>query len=988
MTAAVIVPVRGGDQAAKANLSALAAAAASAGVTMYVVDNGLTDWLRQSVIASGQVILVECAEPGSYLARNAGVRVALAAGHDVLLFTDADCRPEHDWPAHLLALADHADIAVSLAAPRREGVLGYGAHHDYRRRLATWAGGELSCGRPIGTLDTRACVIRSEVFSDQQFDESLNFAADAVFGRLALARGRIVIGCHHPVLSHDPPRSWSSEYLKYRRISGTLTEQLRAWPRRDVLRLLPEHAHLLLPPPSGRLIASRKTVAAAGLRALRRQPDWQAGLYRAVRELAWVARLVPARSPATDRGGGALMFTSHRFVPQAQYESARLELDLTQLDREAAWSVTERNTAGEQRLRSLIEYALCQVPAYAGIDRADWAERGLAAFPVLGKADLRSLTGRLARDAEPSRWNRTSGSTNLPLRTALGPGHERNQIVRWLRHWRYLGVHQPSSLLFLVPRAYRLRVFGGGALIDLAGGHFVYQQHNAASDRPPCADLVIANPHLLAQLYPDGWDLRPRVLVTSYEQRPANCERWPAAAHGDVYGLSEVGDIAWQLVGEPTWQVHSDLIWCEVLEAERRGNSVVGELVVTDLTNRVMPIVRYRTGDLVEALVSDSQPATITSIVGRSIQLRGTPLAGIDVMSYLLPALLDSGEQFRVGASADRVVVYAELTAAQCDRMRARLARVLPAVTVTSDQHQLAGLTDVLRVPAVSDDHDHPARSPAISSGQADSCRCAGRPLTIRSGSVASCDSGSGGRLIVCLPPGPGMGHQILRSLHEAFAGLGEIRLVEYPLHGTGDLPVADRDSLVAALTELLTGHEVLLGHSFGASLAVDIAARSHLVSGLILVSPPVDGPDQRGWSAASRAAAAQLRGGRSDNGWFRRYLADYALPLGLGGDVARGSAMLRGVPTYERAWRTLRHCTATEPLGARVAAAQVPALIVSGRDDPLVDRIEVARLRELANAVTAELPGSHFPFLDARKELRAAVSRFLAALPSSGVAT
>ena len=286
---AVIVPVRGGDRAVRANLAATAAAAGAARVLTYVVDNGMPGWLRGSLAGSGNMTIVDCPVPGSYHARNAGVRAALADGHEVLLFTDADCHPEREWPTHLLALADQVDMAVSLAAPRPVGVLGTGAHHDYRERLAAWAGGPLVCGSPIRTLDTRACMIRSEVFAGQQFDETLSFAADAVFGRSALARGHTLIGCHHPLLSHDPPPTWRGEYAKYERIASTLTGQLRAWPRRDVIRLLPEHAHLLLPPPAGWRVTHGRAVATALAGAVTRKPGWQAWLYRAVRQLAWTS---------------------------------------------------------------------------------------------------------------------------------------------------------------------------------------------------------------------------------------------------------------------------------------------------------------------------------------------------------------------------------------------------------------------------------------------------------------------------------------------------------------------------------------------------------------------------------------------------------------------------------------------------------------------------------------------------------------------------
>jgi glycosyltransferase involved in cell wall biosynthesis len=288
VTAAVIVPVRGGDRATQANLNVIATAAAAANVHTYVVDNGTSRWLLRPLAESGRVTVIECPVPGSYQARNAGVRAALGNEHDVLLFTDADCRPEPTWPTHLLALAEQADMAVSLAAPRPIGVLGTGAHYDYCKRLSAWAGGRLVCGGAIHTLDTRACVIRSEVFAAQRFNETLSFAADAVLGRSALASGRTLIGCDHPVLSHDPPRSWRGEYAKYVRIARTLTRQLRSWPRRDVLQLLPEHAHLLLPPRVEWIAASRLAVADALVLALSRKPGWQTELYRAVRELAWM----------------------------------------------------------------------------------------------------------------------------------------------------------------------------------------------------------------------------------------------------------------------------------------------------------------------------------------------------------------------------------------------------------------------------------------------------------------------------------------------------------------------------------------------------------------------------------------------------------------------------------------------------------------------------------------------------------------------------
>jgi hypothetical protein len=287
MRATVVVPVRGGDPHIAANLEATWVAAQRAGVAVYIVDNGMAPPVRDAVAANGAMELLQCDTVGSYPARNVGVATALRSGCDAILFTDADCRPRPGWPGHLLDLLRSADAVTSVAAPWDDSALGLGAAADYRVRLSQWAGCELRCGAPIGTLDTRAAAVRAEVFHRRLFDTRLRFAGDALFGRTARAAGARVIGCHHEVLRHDPPQTWSAELRKYRRIAACLVDDLRALSRREVLQLLPEHAHLLLPPPSDTLATARRQLAAAADDLDPADPDRAAALYRAVREFGW-----------------------------------------------------------------------------------------------------------------------------------------------------------------------------------------------------------------------------------------------------------------------------------------------------------------------------------------------------------------------------------------------------------------------------------------------------------------------------------------------------------------------------------------------------------------------------------------------------------------------------------------------------------------------------------------------------------------------------
>lgn len=281
-----MVPVRGGDRDTAPALRAIGAAARAAGARFVVVDNGIVPVARDGLAGTGAEV-VPCATVGSYAARNAGVAAALRERPDAILFTDADCRPGPDWPAHLLDLLHRADVVTATAAPRADRPLGAGAAADYRDRLAAWSGGAVCCGEPVNTMDTRAAAVRADLFRDRGFDTRLRFAGDAVFGRTARAAGARVVGCHHAVLSHDPPRSWSGELRKYRHIAASLVDDLRAIPRREVLRLLPEHAHLLLPPPPSAVAGARERLARAVRAFDRTDPGRATSLYRAVRELGW-----------------------------------------------------------------------------------------------------------------------------------------------------------------------------------------------------------------------------------------------------------------------------------------------------------------------------------------------------------------------------------------------------------------------------------------------------------------------------------------------------------------------------------------------------------------------------------------------------------------------------------------------------------------------------------------------------------------------------
>ncbi|PCN48592.1 alpha/beta hydrolase [Curtobacterium sp. 'Ferrero'] len=197
----------------------------------------------------------------------------------------------------------------------------------------------------------------------------------------------------------------------------------------------------------------------------------------------------------------------------------------------------------------------------------------------------------------------------------------------------------------------------------------------------------------------------------------------------------------------------------------------------------------------------------------------------------------------------------------------------------------------------------------------------------------------------VVLVHGIGMSH---RSFARAQAVLARThRTVAVDLPGFGGLPAAGRrldpaelaDVVVRAVRSRGAGELVVVGQSMGTQVAVEAALRHpDAVSSVVLVGPVVD--DRR------------------------RTLFHQAVDLGRDClvETPRMNAVVltdyfRSVRQYVRELRPmLRH-----PLLDRVAALDVPVLVVRGDRDPIARRDWAARVAARARrGAIVELPGAH----------------------------
>ena len=120
----VIVPIYNGEADLPDLLDCLRAQTYPSNLVSYcLVDNGSHDRtseiLNASQNAQNFVILSESQIQSSYAARNVGIRSATG---EILVFTDADCRPEPNWLEDLIQPFE--DLAVGLVAGEVKALLG------------------------------------------------------------------------------------------------------------------------------------------------------------------------------------------------------------------------------------------------------------------------------------------------------------------------------------------------------------------------------------------------------------------------------------------------------------------------------------------------------------------------------------------------------------------------------------------------------------------------------------------------------------------------------------------------------------------------------------------------------------------------------------------------------------------------------------------------------------------------------------------------
>lgn len=144
-------------------------------------------------------------------------------------------------------------------------------------------------------------------------------------------------------------------------------------------------------------------------------------------------------------------------------------------------------------------------------------------------------------------------------------------------------------------------------------------------------DIIFTKPSLLgelAKLKRDGsLDIAPKEVIFAGEmimpQDLKNIEKYFGIKPINSYSTCETGPVAVQMdVNKEGLKIFDDLVWLELVDEDNQpihDYYKVGYVVITNLYNKYMPVIRYRIGDRAYFVPEESRPigSSISYIQGR-----------------------------------------------------------------------------------------------------------------------------------------------------------------------------------------------------------------------------------------------------------------------------------------------------------------------------------------------------------------------------------
>jgi phenylacetate-CoA ligase len=324
-----------------------------------------------------------------------------------------------------------------------------------------------------------------------------------------------------------------------------------------------------------------------------------------------------------ERLAGGVVFPAWARREHAGYHRFRRDLEQSQFAAPA-----ELEQLQQRRLGKLLEYANVHCPLYRERFRAaGWREGEMPdaaawrSLPLLTKRDLQQHGSAIESEAFPRaqrQRNQTGGSTGSPLQFQVDRARFATRMASTHRHNAWAG-HQPGDWMAVLWGA-RLDAHAQDGLWDRCRERLLYRtvELNTSSVTLPDWDrfvqavrrrrprflLAYARAAVALAEYLDGCgigDLRFHAIITSAEVlSPAHRQIIECTLGGRVfnrYGCREVSVIASECAAHSGMHVNAEALLVEVVP-DPGLSAPWGRVVVTDLLNFSMPLIRYDIGDV------------------------------------------------------------------------------------------------------------------------------------------------------------------------------------------------------------------------------------------------------------------------------------------------------------------------------------------------------------------------------------------------------
>jgi phenylacetate-coenzyme A ligase PaaK-like adenylate-forming protein len=290
------------------------------------------------------------------------------------------------------------------------------------------------------------------------------------------------------------------------------------------------------------------------------------------------------------------------------------------------------------RLQNLLKYANENVPFYK--NKIELAK--LTSFPVVNKSVIRNdinnfLSTQYDRDKLYS--TTTSGSTGTPFRVYK----DKNKILRHTAenvYYNKIAGHKLGS------RLYYLRVWNTenkkSAFTRITQNVVTVEISNLSDERIKgileklnkdktnksilsFASALEAISRYIVKYNPTRWKINLDCIMSMSESLPVESqmilEEFFSCQVVSRYSNMENGFIAQQKLGQNEYRINHAGFVVEILDIDNDkpiANGKLGRIVVTDLFNYAMPLIRYDTGDL-GIIREDSVGPYFSSIEGRKV---------------------------------------------------------------------------------------------------------------------------------------------------------------------------------------------------------------------------------------------------------------------------------------------------------------------------------------------------------------------------------